>query len=340
MFRFSIGIVLFFVSLTALAQQQKPQEPPAPKTYGESFTVFVDNDSRNVGGPNADQGYTNGLRFAYVWGEDQQPEWMPDIPGFKDARSNYGISLAQQIYTPDDTQRTDLIPDDRPYAGYLYVGLTAVSRTKTQYHSWELDIGVVGPSAMGEKVQNNFHDWIQNPRAQGWEHQLKDEPTLELSYIQKLRFYEQESMWSGRYFDVIPEGGAEIGNVKIDAHMGAMVRFGLRLPDDFGPSNLSSVGGDALDLKFGNVDLPWRAYGFMGVRGRAVIRNIFLDGNTFKDSHRVKKYPFIGETEIGYAIQVSHWVYSWRFITLTPEFEENSEFDSYASLALSYVRNF
>lgn len=337
MFRLGLASVLVFLSLKSWAQQQQPQE----KTPGgESFTVFVDNDSRNVGGPNQDQGYTNGIRFAYVWGEDKQPEWMPEIPGFEDSRTNYGLSIAQQIYTPDDTSRTDMIPDDRPYAGYLYAGLTGVVRTKTQSHTWELDMGVIGPEAMAEKVQNNFHDLIGNTHAQGWEHQLSTEPTLQLSYMQKIRFYEQEGDWTGRYFDVIPEAGAQLGNVKINAHVGALVRLGLRLPDDFGPTNFNSVGGDALDLKVGDIELPWRLYAFMGARGRAVIRNIFLDGNTFRESHRVTKYPVVGETEIGYAIQISHWIYSWRYVTLTPEFEENSEFDSYASLALSYVRSF
>lgn len=329
--------VIFSFSF-AWAQQQKPQEKEQP--IGESFTVYVDNDSKNVGGPNQDQGYTNGIRFSYVWGENKQPDWFPEIPDFRNAKTNYGISLAQQIYTPNDTARTDLIPDDRPYAGYLYAGLTAAFRTKTQYHQWELDVGIIGPEAMGEKVQNGFHDMVDYPRAQGWEHQLSTEPTLQLSYIQKLRFYEAEGDWTGRYFDVIPEGGAEVGNVKITAHAGALVRFGIRLPDDFGAPNLSSVGGDALDIKIGDMEIPWRLYGFIGARGRGVIRNIFLDGNTFRESHRVRKYPFIGETEIGYAVQISHWIYSWRFVTLTPEFEENSAFDSYASMALSYVRTF
>jgi hypothetical protein len=336
--RLFLSMLVLLCSIETFAQQQKPQEKEKP--FGESFTVYVDNDSRNIGGPNEDQGYTNGIRFAYVWGENKEPSWMPSIPGFNDAKTNYGISLAQQIYTPDDTSRSDLIVDDRPYAGYLYAGLTAAIRTKTQFHQWELDVGIIGPEAMGEKVQNGFHDLIGNPHAQGWDNQLATEPTLELSYIQKVRFYEVEGDWTGRYFDVIPEGGAEVGNVKIDAHLGAMVRFGLRLPDDFGPSSFGSVGGDALDIKIGSMEIPWRLYGFMGVRGRAVIRNIFLDGNTFRESHSVTKYPFVGETEIGYALQISHWVYSWRFVTLTPEFEENSEFDSYASLALSYVRNF
>lgn len=332
------GLLVLIFSISVQAQQQKPQEREKP--FGESFTVYVDNDSKNIGGPNEDQGYTNGIRFSYVWGENQQPEWLPEIPGFKAEKTNYGISIAQQIYTPNDTFNPDFIPDDRPYAGYLYVGFTAAFKNRTHYHLLEADFGIIGPEAMGEKVQNGFHDMIDYPRSRGWAHQLSTEPTAQLSYIQKIRFYEMESDTWGRYFDVIPEGGAEVGNVKINAHAGALMRFGVRLPDDFGPTSFNAVGGDGLDIKIGNMEIPWRAYVFMGARGRAVIRNIFLDGNTFRDSHRVRKYPLIAETEIGYAVQISHWIYSWRFISITPEFEENSEFDSYASLALSYVRTF
>ena len=31
------------------------------------------------------------------------------------------VSIGQDIYTPEDTDRKDLIEDDRPYAGIIYV---------------------------------------------------------------------------------------------------------------------------------------------------------------------------------------------------------------------------
>ncbi|WP_413944740.1 lipid A deacylase LpxR family protein [Bdellovibrio sp. HCB-162] len=341
-----IFLLLFLFSLRTWGQA--PNATETVKPHGESFTVYVENDTRRLGGPNSDQGYTNGIRFSYVYAENKIPAWIPPLTGwserlnkeFNKSTTNFGVSLAQQIYTPNNKNTAELIKNDRPYAGWLYLGFTANFKTPTHSHSLELDIGVIGPEAMGEKVQNSFHDMINVPDAKGWKNQLSTEPTLQASYFQKIRFFELENE-SGRSFDFIPYGGASFGNVLIAGHIGAIARLGVRLPDDFGPSRLSSADGDAIVNFDGKPHhIPWRVYGFAGIRGNAIARNIFLDGNTFRDSHRVKKYPFTAETEVGYAVQISHWSYSWRFVTVSPEFEEKSEFSSYASISLSYFRDF
>lgn len=341
-----ISLWVLLISWCALAQPQEAARETQP--YGESFTVYIDNDSRNVGGPNADQGYTNGVRFSYVYAQNDIPKWVPSWAWtervqheFRDATSNFGVSLAQQIYTPNDMNNPQLITNDRPYAGYLYAGVTAAFKTSSHHHLFEVDVGVIGPEAMGESVQNGFHQVIDVATAKGWEHQLRTEPTLQFFYTQKVRFVDFKTKKQRRYFDVIPEAGAAFGNVFVHAHAGAMMRFGVRIPDDFGPSSLATAGGDSIpDLKLTAKNLDWRAYFFAGLRGRVVAQNIFLDGNNFRRSHRVTKYPFVVENELGYAVQVSHWSFSWRFVTLSPEFEENSEVDSYASMALSYLKSY
>lgn len=341
-----LGPIAFLFALHAQADESLPPHPKVET--GESFTVYIDNDSRNIGGPNEDQGYTNGIRFSYIYGENKIPDWIHLFPWssriqkkFDDANSNYGISIAQQIYTPNDTAKTELISNDRPYAGYLYVGLSAAYKTASHQHLLEADFGVVGPEAMGEQVQNNFHDIIKAPRANGWENQIHTEPTIQLSYTQKLRFIEKFTVANSRYLDFIPQFGVSLGNVLIAAHTGAMLRFGLHLPNDFGPGSFSNAGGSATtDLKLDPKKFNWRLYGFAGIQGRVVAHNIFLDGNTFRPSHHVTKYPFVAETQIGYALQISRFVYSWRFVTLSPEFEQYSEVDSYASMALTYLKDF
>ena len=43
-------------------------------------------------------------------------------------------------------------------------------------------------------------------------------------------------------------------------------------------------------------------YGFVGVQGRAVGRNIFLDGNTFRDSPSVYKEPLVADLQTGVSV--------------------------------------
>ncbi|MNK08129.1 hypothetical protein D3C87_260570 [compost metagenome] len=315
---------------------------------GESFTAYVENDTRRIGGPGSDEGYSSGLRFSYVYAEDRVPSWVPPLTDwspslgeqFRKSTTNFGISLAHQIFTPDDTSSTELIVDDRPYAAWLYVGLTASFQTESHSHSLELDIGVIGPAALGEQVQNSFHSAIDTESANGWDHQLDNEPTLQLSYQQRLRFLQVTNNENVRIADLIPYFGGAFGNVLIGAHAGAIVRMGYNIPDDYGPTRPSSIDGDPVFIPRPNRSLEqWGAYGFAGIRGNAIVHNIFLDGSIFQPSHSVTKYPFNGETEFGVGVHYEGWSGVWRYVTKSPEFEERSKFNSFASISISYSRD-
>lgn len=315
---------------------------------GRAITLYVENDTRYIGGPGSDNAYTNGLKLSYTSANDHIPEWArPFMANSKllrrlqqDSQSNFSISLGHQIYTPNNTGATELLPDDRPYAGWLYVGLGAHFKDRLRSHAFELDIGIVGPEALGREVQNSYHQLIGVRKAYGWEHQIAFEPTLQLSYQERQRFIEKVSEEYGNYFDLIPFYGVSLGNVAVNGYGGAMVRLGAQLPNDFGPSRASSFDGDLfVEPKQARVEEPSKMslYGFAGARGIVVLRNIFLDGNTFRDSHRVHKNNFVVETEFGAALQVRPWNLAWRFVTRTAEFRKNRGVNSFASISVSYA---
>jgi hypothetical protein len=70
-----------------------------------------------------------------------------------------------------------------------------------------------------------------------WAYQLHNEPGLVINDEHSWR-----ALWSGRFlglsFDVDPHVGAAIGNVYDYINAGAMGRFGLNLPDDFGRTRI------------------------------------------------------------------------------------------------------
>lgn len=334
-FVFFAGILTLLLTSTAFSRS------------GDSFSASIENDSRRIGGPNSDNGYTSGFRFALTHAKDTPPSWAPQLTGWSDnlkkefekSTTNFGISINQKIYTPEDTDATEPIPDDRPYAAWLYLGFTANYKTDTHSNSLELDLGVVGPPAMGEQFQNGFHELIDVPPAKGWEHQLPTELILQLSYFQKVRFVDVLDNTTGRMFDVIPYLGGSFGNALIAAHTGVIGRLGINIPNDFGPTRPSAGDGIMVkDPKDYSEDLPWHAYIFGAVRGSAIAHNIFLDGSIFQNSPSVTRKPLVAETEFGYGIQYKSLSFIWRFVTVSPEFEERPNFHSFASLTLSYFR--
>lgn len=312
---------------------------------GQALTLYVENDTRYLGGPGSDNSYSNGLKLSYISADNHVPGWADPFlnssqtlrDALENSKSNFSLSLGHQIYTPNDTGTEQLVVDDRPYAAWLYVGLGAHFKGERSSHALELNVGVIGPEALGEPVQNNYHRLIGIRTAKGWKNQLKSEPTLQLSYQQRQRFLEFKSENYGQYFDLIPFFGGSAGNVAINAYGGAMVRLGANLPDDFGPSRASSFEGDSFVEPLENKDARISLYAFSGGRGVAVGHNIFLDGNNFRESHKVSKRNFLIETELGFALGIRPWTLVWRFVSRSPEFRERSNVNSFASVSLTYA---
>jgi hypothetical protein len=103
-----------------------------------------------------DRNYTHGMRFAYAMPVSPESlvarigRLLPLIDPGGRLRSTY--SLGQNIFTPDEITRSELIPDDQPYAGWLYVGAGLESERRSQsgtriLDSVELQIGIVGPQS-------------------------------------------------------------------------------------------------------------------------------------------------------------------------------------------------
>src|SRR4029450_10644145 len=137
----------------------------------------------------------------------------PTCPGAAQQRSRrYALSLGQSIFTPADT---DLFPppaDDRPYAGWLYAGVTLLQDSaRRTLDPLELQLGVIGPAALGRQVQNDWHQFIDISEAEGWSEQLKNEPGIVLSYERKWRVSLVGDGTTG--IDVIPELGGSLGNI-------------------------------------------------------------------------------------------------------------------------------
>ena len=64
--------------------------------------------------------------------------------------------------------------------------------------------------------------------------------------------------------------------------------------------------------------IAWSA--FAGLYGRAVARNIFLDGNTFRDSMSVHKKSFVADGQAGVALRVGRLLFSYTYVLRGEEY--------------------
>jgi hypothetical protein len=294
-------------------------------------------------GGGTDRHFTHGTRIELLtrplkWisaGADKLP-WFSSEKALSNPdealRGRASFSLGQSIFTPEDTAASQLILEDRPYAGWLYVGFGMVANQgMRRYDKIELEIGMVGPYSFAEEVQTFWHSLFGLQVPEGWDNQLNSEPGAVLYYEQARRFDQRVIM--GLEADVIPHFGGSLGNVFTNAAGGVLFRFGSKLDDDFGPPRIrpSLPGG-----VFFRPGMGFSWYFFAGVEGRAVFRNIFLDGNTFTDSHSVDKKFFVGDIQAGLVTQWNRFRISYTQIFRTKEFKGQDRGDIFGSLSLSY----
>jgi hypothetical protein len=341
-FKTIIHITLFlFITPLPAASQSESQK------FFDTFTIYWENDFF----AGSDRDYTNGLKL--TWGTPYLVEGAPRrlpgwslpvinrLPSINNPKISRAVSfgVGHEIYTPTDTYQSDLVLDDRPYAGYLYLAFGFHGRTEHRKDTWGFNIGIVGPLSFAEDLQKIAHEITNTPLAMGWEHQLENEPALELARETTWRLFRSKSGEKFGY-DILPHIGGHIGNVNIDLYAGAEIRFGWNLPTNFGTCPIR-LGCEIDNAASGESRIPilqrnrFGFHFFVDIIGRAVFHDIFLDGNTFKTSHHVDRNPYVAEMMAGFALEYGKMKMSYSYIFSTKTFETQDENQIFGSLSIS-----
>lgn len=319
--------------------------PDIHPTHFGALTFYFENDAF----ASTDRDYTNGTRISWTspslkrFSDDSNAGRIAgvfdDAPWTGDSSydRNVAISIGQSMFTPIDVRNPNLVANERPYAAWLYVGLGLVWKTPTVKNTLIFNIGVVGPWAMGEEAQRLVHQALDQNYPQGWNNQLRNEVGINLSYERKWRIRDRNDS-HGLDWDFLPYVGATLGNVYTHATLGSEVRLGWNLPDDFGTGAISDSATTSTPVE-GSAAKPWAhrfGFHFFGrAEGRAVGRNIFLDGNTFRDSHSVDKNPFVADLSLGFAMNWRNSKLSYAYIYRTREFQGQPEGQLFGAITLS-----
>jgi lipid A 3-O-deacylase len=298
----------------------------------------------------SDEYFTNGLRVGYAWSPGCERQWVRNPAEWlegtalgrklalgdpaKFTRSST-FAIGQSIYTPSDIEMATYLPDDHPYGGWLYGLLrydyTTAPHDETGASAWfsqvqksfELQAGVVGPAAGGAEVQKWVHEVMDDKDPKGWDYQLKNEPGL-IAMFQWQKRYARAS----RTFDVIPSFGVALGNVQTFASAGVMMRIGQNImgfpsrPVEAArvtAGELQDDHGTCLGMHFFS-----ECYLFVGGEARYVARNVFLDGNTWRDGGpSVDRKPMVYDIVAGLRLRIPSWGLTFSYIGV----RRTNEFD-------------
>lgn len=296
------------------------------------FNFVFENDAF----ANTDHHYSSGILLNYVGGRNAAPKSflrlarkLPYVDQQDDVYT--GVHLGQQIFTPDDIHSAELITDERPYAGYLYAGISLTAANPSELGTLKVSVGTVGPSSRGEKFQTSIHSRLGVNAPQGWANQIGDETIFQLDYQNTWR---QFWHYSGDIMqaDVLPYSGVALGNAAVHLDAGLTLRVGPGIGSDFGPPRMRpSLPGST----FFNASRGTGWYFFVGVGGRYVAHNIFLDGNTDGSSHSVDKRDWVGDVQTGWVLNTKSYRLAYTFVGRSREYETQAATHMFGSMTLS-----
>ena len=160
-----LSILLLLLLSTAIASAQ---------TYKNEFGFKSDNDSYL--GQGSDRYYTNGLFINFRRALDQQklPEGLE--------KKTYEITVGQKMYNPYSGYAPDPAKQDRPFAGYLYAeGAMSWFYSNESILKTSVQIGTTGKNSLAQAGQKLLHRTFGFYDTGGWDYQIKNELTLNLS---------------------------------------------------------------------------------------------------------------------------------------------------------------
>ncbi len=287
--------------------------------YSNIISISMDND--NVA--KSDKHYTHGTRISYEVSATNTIFKIFNNYGTRNKKAS--LSIAQYMYTPTDISIKELIEDDRPYGGWLYLGMSIYSISGNICNSIEINLGIVGPCSYAEETQKYVHNLLPNSvEPQGWDNQIRGEPGINIIYQHR------DKKIGHRNFDFITLMGWSIGNVHTFSNAGIIFRFGHNIPDDFGPIRFEPTARLIRPIE------DFSLYGVVYSEGRLVFRNIFLDGNTFSESHSVEKIPVVGDFSFGAGTKIKNVHVIFLYNIRSKEFYKQKTHNEFGSLMATY----
>ncbi|MFM8422521.1 MAG: lipid A deacylase LpxR family protein [Candidatus Fonsibacter sp.] len=336
-----------------------------------NYNFRIENDYFN----NEDSNYTSGVILSGVtndFKENIKNECLPTIARlhgkilsfinadlFKKQTNhskNMYFNISQLMYTPVDDKTQTVIKDDRPYAGLLSLGIGINERNRDQIkniqilNTKELTLGIIGPASFARQTQNFVHDRFNVYQAQGWNHQLDNEPAIMYMLERKIKSdLQQNSYTPGVSKDLIKFYGLKVGNIETSLNLGLEGRYGLNIPNDFG-STPSYPGCDntaptsesletCTDKGELMLPIPLGAHLFALAELKAVAYDFSLDGNIFGNNHHVHREPFVGLIAVGVSSLIPVPGNKNLKLTLTQyiqskQFKEQKNADKFVSFTL------
>ncbi|WP_435262216.1 lipid A deacylase LpxR family protein [Tenacibaculum sp. nBUS_03] len=200
-----IAFLLVLFSLTSFSQRK----------YKKEFSFSNDNDLYIS--LSQDRYYTNGMFFTY--------RFLSNLSNKKVEKKIYELQIGHRMYTPFKATVQTRGQQDRPFASYLFgaFGINYFFK-KSSILKNSLEIGIIGPAALGRELQDFIHDIYGFRKAIGWKYQIKNAFALNFNTSFTKPLLKNKS----KYYDLNWTNKATLGTVFTNISSGFYGRIGLK----------------------------------------------------------------------------------------------------------------
>jgi hypothetical protein len=288
-----------------------------------------------------DDGYSNGVTFNWgyydvaVLNDSSLPEWISSlaqasyISTLEERQYAIHYSFGQYLQTATDISISELVEDDAPYVGLLAWKISIAAYNQSILDELSLTLGVVGPIAGAEYSQKYLHSWINANEPEGWDNQINNEAVFQ---VQANRIWRNFTLPLGNTeIDLITGIHAGAGNLLSDANLGIGLRWGQELDANFSSSSpflVQKLNGPKASVN------GW--YVFANLSAGYVANDIFIDGNTFQNSHSVDLIHWQAGVAIGAQINIYDWNIIYSTIYGTDQYESQTDKVRWANITITH----
>jgi lipid A 3-O-deacylase len=294
--------------------------------YKSEFGFKSDNDSYLAQG--SDRYYTNGLflNFRSAFNQEQLKEGLE--------KKIFEISAGQKMFNPYSGYAPDPTKQDRPFAGYLYLGGALSWYTaKESVLKTSVEIGTTGPNSLAENAQELLHKTVGFYTLDGWQYQIKNELTFNLSAQYTDLIYRSQNQATEFSF----EGYANAGTTFNGAGAGLLFRAG-GLNQLFNSAYTNAVIGNHSKTK---ALVKREVFFYAKPQLNVVIYDATVRGSLFNNNSPVTfgTKPIVFAQQLGFNYSSQRFTFDFGMIFKTKEIKSAAKAHQYGSITMYYRFN-
>lgn len=296
------------------------------QTYKNELGLQSDNDSYL--GQGSDRYYTNGLFFNFRRALDQQKlkEGME--------KKTYEISIGQKMFNPYSGDAPDPALQDRPFAGYLYAeGAMNWFYSNESILRTSVQVGTTGRNSLGEAGQKLLHRTFGFYEIEGWDYQIKNELTLNLS----AQYTKLLTRVADNALEFSFEGYANLGTTFDGAGAGILLRTGS-LNQLFNSSYYHATVGNNAKTK---ARVKREFYFYAKPQLNVVAYDATIEGSLFNNDSPVTfdQKPVVFAQQFGVNYSSQRFTIDCSAIYKTKEIESTARAHQWGSVSMFYRFN-